>query len=198
MYVSIPFIISVLLIVLLTISWKKRHWFYVEPGHTNPYKTVFKVIKFAKKHKYPLQRSAFTYGDNYLPSRIDFAKQRYGGPFTTEQVENVKTFVRIVIVLLAVGPLFTIGVPASYFVFPIFGFHMLHHHKHLGKKYCTGEYLLLGSGNLMNILSMLVVYPVFIWVTVGGFCKRIATRIFFKNIHRCNSLSHGSHKYGYS
>ena len=178
-YVSIPFITSVLLIVLLTISWKKRHWFYVEPGHTNPYKTLFKVIKFAKKNKYPLQRSAFTYGDNYLPSRIDFAKQRYGGPFTTEQVENVKTFVRIVIVLLAVGPLFTIGVPASYFVFPIFGFHTLHHPKH--KKYCTGEYLLLGSGNLMNILSMLVVYPVFIWVTVGGSCKRIRgffTRIF--------------------
>ena len=177
-YVSVPFIISVFLIVLLTISWKKRHWFYVEPGHTNPYKTVFKVIKFAKKHKYPLQRSAFTYGDNYLPSRIDFAKQRYGGPFTTEQVENVKTFVRIVIVLLAVGPLFTIGVPASYFVFPIFGFHTLHHPKH--KKYCTGEYLLLGSGNLMNFLSILVVFPVFIWVTVGGFCKRI--RGFFPRI----------------
>ena len=141
-YVSIPFIISVLLIVLLTISWKKRHWFYIEPGHTNPYKTVFKVIKFAKKHKYPLQRSAFTYGDNYLPSRIDFAKQRYGGPFTTEQVENVKTFVRIVIVLLTVGPLFTLEVPASYFqiVFPIFGFHMLHHHKHLEKKYCMRQH----------------------------------------------------------
>ena len=179
-YVSIPFIISVLLIVLLTISWKKRHWFYVEPGHINPYKTVFKVIKFAKKHKYPLQRSAFTYGDNYLPSRIDFAKQRYGGPFTTEQVENVKTFLRIVIVLLSVGPLFTLEVPAAYFVFPMFGFHMLHHPKHLGKKYCTGEYLLLGSGNLMNILSTLVVYPVFIWVTVGGFCKRI--RGFFSRI----------------
>ena len=180
MYVSIPFIISVLLIVVLTISWKKRHWFYIEPGHTNPYKTVFKVIKFAKKHKYPLQRSAFTYGDNYLPSRIDFAKQRYGGPFTTEQVENVKTFLRIVIVLLTVGPLFTLEVPASYFVFPIFGFHMLHHPKHLGKKYCTGEYLLLGNGNLMNILSMLVVYPVFIWVTISGFCKRI--RGFFSRI----------------
>ena len=28
-YASIPFIISVFLILLLTISWKKRHWFYV-------------------------------------------------------------------------------------------------------------------------------------------------------------------------
>ena len=178
--VSIPFIISVFLILLLTISWKKRHWFYAEPGHTNPYKTVFKVIKFAKKHKYPLQRSAFTYGDNYLPSRIDFAKQRYGGPFTTEQVENVKTFLRIVVVLLAVGPLFTLEVPASYFVFPMFGFHMLHHPQPWGKEYCTGEYLLLGSGSLMNILSMLVLYPVFIWVTVVGFGKRI--RGFFSRI----------------
>ena len=50
----------------------------------------------------------------------------------------------------------------------------------MGKEYCTGEYLLLGSGNLMNILSMLVLFPVFIWVTVGGFCKRI--RGFFSRI----------------
>ena len=33
---------------------EKRYWFYVEPGHTNPNKTIIKVIKFAKKHKYTL------------------------------------------------------------------------------------------------------------------------------------------------
>ena len=36
---------------------EKRYWFYilyVELGHTNPNKTIIKVIKFDKKHKYTL------------------------------------------------------------------------------------------------------------------------------------------------
>ena len=68
----------------------------------SPYKTVSQINNFARKHRYPLQCSAFTYIDNYIPSRLDFAKERYGGPFTTEQVENVKMFLRI---LFGVGPL---------------------------------------------------------------------------------------------
>ncbi len=50
------------------------------------YKLVYGVISFAIKHKKPIRRSAFTYCDDERPSRLDFAKQRYGGPFTTEQV----------------------------------------------------------------------------------------------------------------
>ena len=85
-------LILFLLTILLLISYWKRRWFYNEPGHQNPYKTVYGVFKFAKNHKYPLRRSAFTHCDNYIPSRLDFAKERFGGPFTTEQVENVKNF----------------------------------------------------------------------------------------------------------
>ena len=55
---------------------------------------------------------------SYIPSRLDFAKERFGGPFTTEQVENVKTFFRILLVLFAIGPVFALKVPASYFIPP--------------------------------------------------------------------------------
>jgi peptide/histidine transporter 3/4 len=41
------------------------------------------------------------------PSRLDFAKERFGGPFSTEQVEDVKILFRIVLILLAVGPVFS-------------------------------------------------------------------------------------------
>ena len=34
-------------------------------------------------------------------SRLDLAKERYGGPFTTEQVEDVKSFWNILTILLA-------------------------------------------------------------------------------------------------
>uniref|UniRef100_A0A1X7V8D9 Major facilitator superfamily (MFS) profile domain-containing protein n=1 Tax=Amphimedon queenslandica TaxID=400682 RepID=A0A1X7V8D9_AMPQE len=68
----------------------------------NPYKTVFKVLKSSlKRNRNKLQRrSAFTYWGKE-PSRIDLAKERYGGPFSHEQVENVKTFLRILAVLAA-------------------------------------------------------------------------------------------------
>ena len=116
--ISIQVILVLFLSILLLISCWKRRWFHSEPGHHNPYKTVYDVIKFSKSHKHPLHRSAFTYCDNYIPSRLDFAKERFGGPFTTEQVEDVKTFLRILLVLLAVGPAFILEVPASYFIFP--------------------------------------------------------------------------------
>ena len=34
--------------------------------------------------------------EDELPSRIDFGKSKYGGPFTTEKVEYVKTFLRLI------------------------------------------------------------------------------------------------------
>ena len=178
--VIIPSIISVTLIILLIISRWKRHWFYIEPGHQNPYKTVFNVIKFAKNHKHPLRRSAFAYCDDYVPSRIDFAKQRFGGPFTTEQVENVKTFLRIVIVLLATGPLFVLEVPASLFIFPLFGFHTSKFHKHAGRDFCTGGHVIVETGSLMNLFSTLFFFPVYIWVNTSMFCRK--AHGFFKRV----------------
>ena len=52
-----------------------------------------RVLKFAAKHGKPLgHRSGLTYSDDVRPSRIDFAKQKFGGIFTTEVVEDVKTY----------------------------------------------------------------------------------------------------------
>ncbi len=74
-----------------------------EPVTQNPFKLIYKVIKYATKHKYPRCRSAFTYCEDELPSRIDFGKSKYGGPFTTEQVEDVKTFLRLLIIMAIVS-----------------------------------------------------------------------------------------------
>ena len=71
-----------------------------EPVTQNPFRTVYGVIKYAIKHKSPRQRSAFTYCEDELPSRIDIGKSKYGGPFITEQVEDVKTLFRVALVFL--------------------------------------------------------------------------------------------------
>ena len=75
--------------------------FIKEPvGHVNPVKHIARVSQYARQHTVPVFRSAFTYGEG-PPSRLDLAKNRYGGPYTTEEVEDVKSFGRIVLVLLS-------------------------------------------------------------------------------------------------
>ena len=63
------------------------------------------MLKFAKAHTIPIRRSAFTYCEDELPSRLDLGKEKYGGSFTTEQVEDVKAFLGILSVLLTLGPI---------------------------------------------------------------------------------------------
>ena len=67
----------------------------------NPLKLVRKVISYAVKNKYPRHRSAFTYCENTIPSRIDLAMSKYGGPFAEEEVNDVKTFGKVLLILPA-------------------------------------------------------------------------------------------------
>ncbi len=81
-------------------------WLIIEPKSPQSLKTIYQVLKFAAKHKAPLNRSALTYWEEDVPSRMDLAKSRYGGPFTTEQVEDVKTFFKIIVMQI---PLFFVS-----------------------------------------------------------------------------------------
>ena len=80
------------------------------PLKIDPYKMVYNVLKYAKQHKSAVNRSAFTYWEDKIPSRIDLGKRKYGGPFSETEVENVKTFFYIVLMLLS-----TFGVNISYY-----------------------------------------------------------------------------------
>uniref|UniRef100_A0A1X7T8A5 Uncharacterized protein n=1 Tax=Amphimedon queenslandica TaxID=400682 RepID=A0A1X7T8A5_AMPQE len=61
----------------------------------NPIKLIVRVLCYARKHKYPENRSALTYWEEEAPSRLDLGKDKYGGPFTEEEVEDVKTLFRM-------------------------------------------------------------------------------------------------------
>ena len=41
------------------------------------------------------------YWENYIPSRIDLGKEKYGGPFTYEQVEDVKAMLRLLLLMVS-------------------------------------------------------------------------------------------------
>ena len=79
--------------------WSHK-WLMIEAQPINPYRSVYNVLKYAWKHKHPEKRSSLTYWEEGLPSRIDLGKSKYGGPFTVEQVEDVKTFGRILCILV--------------------------------------------------------------------------------------------------
>ena len=74
------------------------------PSHQTHFKLICNTIKYAK---YLHERSAFTYEDEPV-SQIDFGKSKYGGPFTTKQVEDVKTFFSILELVLIAGSVFGI------------------------------------------------------------------------------------------
>ena len=106
-------LIQILLVLLTPFLLCFRSHLIIEPvGRSNPLRLIFRVLNFARKHDRPLYRSAFTYGE-LLPSRLDLGKTRYGGPFTTEEVEDVKSFWHVLAILLS-----------------LFGFTLLHN-RHL-------------------------------------------------------------------
>ena len=92
-------LVCVCLSLVLILSLSSEKLVIKEPVTQNPFKLVYRVVKYAMKHKRPRCRSAFTYCEDNLPSRIDFGKKKYGGLFTTEQVEDVKTFFRLLSVV---------------------------------------------------------------------------------------------------
>ena len=96
-----------LCLVEITLFCYKKDHFVIEQTTKNPLSIVVKVLKYSLKHRYPENRSAFTYWENDIPSRIDLGKEKYGGPFTYEQVEDVKVMTRLLILMLS-----------------LFGFHM--------------------------------------------------------------------------
>ena len=99
-------IFTALSILVVFIVHKKKHWLMTEHLGGNPYLLIWRVVKFAAQHNKPIRRSAFTYCESDYPSRLDFGKKRYGGPFTTEQVENFKTLLNMLKVLCCLGPVF--------------------------------------------------------------------------------------------
>ena len=76
-------------------------WVTFEETSRNSLKIIFRVLYYSYKHRRPERRSAFTYWEDYTPSRIDLGKEKYGGPFTYEQVEDVKTMFRLLLLMLS-------------------------------------------------------------------------------------------------
>ena len=74
------------------------------PLTPNPYKLINRIINFALSHNHLLHVRSNDRNEARPSSRLDLAKEMYGGPFTTNQVEEVKSFLQILCVLFTLGP----------------------------------------------------------------------------------------------
>ena len=102
-YETISFIIPGITIISVIISmYLFKHWLDTTPHFSNPLKLIIGVLNYARKNKYPRNRSALTYWEENYPVRLDLGKERYGGPFSEEEVEDVKTILRVIPVLISV------------------------------------------------------------------------------------------------
>ena len=115
--IFIPFPLLSLTLALCSDYVLRRGWLNMEPNSQNPLKTVMRVLKYAASHKQPERRSAFTYWEDLPPQRIDFGKTKYGGPFTTEEVEDVKTVVRILVVVLCAAAFLIASNNSAYYFY---------------------------------------------------------------------------------
>ena len=123
---------------LVLLHKSKRHLYILRAG-LNPFKNIYKVLKYSWNHKVPQHRSAFTYWEEDIPRRIDLGKNKYGGPFTNEEVEDTKTFLRILPLLLC-----------------LFGYHLA------GDGYSAPDQLQRTSCPSLPVLLLIVLNPLHI------------------------------------
>ena len=185
-----------------------------EPPPKYSFKLIYKVITFAIVTKHPRCRSAFTYYEDELPSRIDFGKSKYGGPFTTEQVEDVKTLLRLFPLIsifgMIAGVLIAVNILYVYLKKQYNRFTEWHVVGELGSREiitnCYAETSLTNSVHLGILLLIVfhefIIYPLFyrciccgritsLWkILMGIFIQimRVTTMIAFDVISRHNYL----------
>ena len=132
----------------ILLSFMAKKYLRIEETYKNPLRIVIKVVIYSLKHKHPERRSAFTYWENDIPSRIDLGKEKYGGPFTYEQVEDVKTMFGLLLLIVS-----------------LFGYHLS------GDGYSLSHYIMntVGCPTLVPFIGM-VLNPEHIITLVVVFC----------------------------
>ena len=134
----------------------KKHLNIKQPGH-NPLRLVYNVLRYSWYHTCPENRSAFTYWEEDIPSRIDLGKNKYGGPFTTEEVEDTKAFLRMVLLLTT-----------------LVGFHLSSHgyqlSNHLMQNECPSFWVLMLVGEPAHLTTLTILAGIPLYQLVRHCC----------------------------
>jgi len=162
-------VISFALTVAVVIDILHNHKLVKPSLSSNPLALIFKVLRYALRNKYPQAWSAYSYWDEQK-CRIDLSKSKYGGPFRSEEVEEVKTFLKM-LGILSIGSFFV----GYFIVYMDTAGQLLHHFQGWivvesecnleYYKHCLLEYTLCSGSSLIVTIGVpfieFVVYPLF-------------------------------------
>ena len=85
-----------------------------DPKTHYPLRRIWRISNFVREHNQLVgRRKAITFTYDAPPDRWDFAKRLYGGPFDGEDVEDVRTFWRIL------GFIFSVGLGGIFIIFQV-------------------------------------------------------------------------------
>ena len=155
---STTFLAIIPLAVIFISDCLCQHWLDRTHKVTNPIKLIIQVLNYTRKHRYPERRSAFTYIDEEQPSRMDYGKEKFGGPFTEEEVEDVKTVLRLLPLVIC----FSLSVNA------LDNFHIIHPFIHNDRPFWVNQAILHWLFPLLLIpLYQLLLYRCFQHVSLS-------------------------------
>ena len=107
--IGLAIIFAIPLVVIIISDCLCQQWLDRTHKVTNPIKLIIQVLNYTRKHSYPERRSAFTYIDEEQPTRMDYGKEKFGGPFTEEEVEDVKTVLRLLPLVICLSLLIPVA-----------------------------------------------------------------------------------------
>ena len=168
-----------------------KHWLDTTPHIINPVKLIAKVLNYARKNKYPRNRSALTYWEENYPTRLDLGKEKYGGPFSEEQVENVKTVLRLIPIFVSL-----VGLMCAEEV-RLFNFHSSNDKSHLLSSYILSDALdnsvalLLILFYLLMLNRCLVKYIPSMLKRIGlGLVSALSAQLYYVILFFCKQFLH--------
>ena len=105
--------VALCLTLALSSDFVCKQWLVEQHLTKKPFSEVLKVIRYSIR-KRKVRYEFITGDDDEIPSLFDVAKHQYGGPFTSLQVDNVRTFLKVIAVLATCGILFGAIMPIEY------------------------------------------------------------------------------------
>ena len=104
-----PLFAVVAITIALILHFCTSQQYFKDRDYSNPLRLIVNIVYYAAtvKRQPPRYRRAFRYGEG-RKSRIELAKIEYDGIFTSEEVEDVKTFFRICLVIISLSGVFLI------------------------------------------------------------------------------------------
>ena len=172
-FVIVSYVMSGMAVsVVLITSNLFKNWLDTTPHIINPLKLIGQVLNFARKNKYPRNRSALTYWEEDYPSRLDLGKQKYGGPFSEEQVENVKTVLRLIPLLISI-----VGLCCAH-QSTIYSFSIQTKRSQFISCFVSNDSLYLLVAVVLILLYHLLIYPCF-YKCIPNMLKRIGLGLVF-------------------